>query len=90
MINETQQPTQITLSPQAERAIILSQLTEKSAMLIGFDDIAYLTAYEPSHIQKTISKRPDFPSPVKIGSKNKLFVSGDVIRWIKRNAPRFH
>lgn len=82
---------QITLSKETERGIILSQLTEKSAMLITLQDIAFLTGFEYDKIQRTISKKPDFPTPIdqNISSKKKLFVSGDVIRWIKRYSPRF-
>lgn len=81
----------ITLSKEAERGIILSQLNEQSSMLISHNDIAFLTGFEYDKVQRTISKKPDFPKPVcdELSPKNKLYVSGDVIKWIKRYSPRF-
>lgn len=82
---------QIKLSEITERRILLSQLTESSSMLISFNDIALLLNREYDTVQRNISKKPSFPKPVneEISSKDKLFLSGDVIRWIRRNTPRF-
>lgn len=80
----------ITLSPKTERAIVLSQLTEKSSMLIDLHDIAILLNCSYFHIQKTISKKPDFPKPVEnVLDRGLHFRSADVIKWIKRYTPRF-
>lgn len=86
-----QTQSKITLSEKAERGIILSQLNENSSMLINFDDVAFLTNFGYDKVQRKISKMPDFPKPIdeKVSSKDKLFVSGDVIKWIKRYSPRF-
>lgn len=84
---EQNKPEKITLSSETERAIILAQLTENSSMLLSFEDIAQMTGYKPSHIQKNISKSPSFPKEVAFGEqgKNKRYLAGDIVRWIKRH-----
>ncbi|MDO4698345.1 MAG: hypothetical protein Q4A60_06705 [Pasteurellaceae bacterium] len=83
--------SKITLSKEAERGIILSQLNENSSMLINFNDVAFLTGFGYNKVQRELSKRPDFPKSIdeEVSPKDKLFVSGDVIKWIKRYSPRF-
>lgn len=82
---------QIRLSEEAERKIVLSQLTENSSMLISLEDIALLCNRKYDIVQRNISKKSSFPKPVskEISSKDKLFLSGDVVRWLRRNTPRF-
>lgn len=78
---------QIRLSEKAERALILSQLNENSAMIINMHDIATLCGCGYDKVQDDITKRPDFPANViGINGKGLLFKSGDVIRWINRQA----
>lgn len=80
----------ITLSPKTERAIVLSQLTDKSSMLIDLNDIAILLNCSYNTVQSSISKKPDFPKPVEnVLDKGLHFLSADVIKWIKRYTPRF-
>ena len=80
----------ITLSPKTERAIVLSQLTDKSSMLIDLNDIAILLNCSYNTVQSSISKKPDFPKPVEnVLDKGLHFRSADVIKWIKRYTPRF-
>lgn len=86
---------QIKLSEKAEREFLLSQLTDKSMMLISNKDIAFLINRDEDYVRKELTKRADFPkqftlSETESGRQKLLFVAGDVIRWIKRNAPRFH
>ena len=80
---------QIKLSKSAERSIVLSQLTENSSMLINFDDLVLLLGCSYDKVQDSISKKPDFPAAVEeVNKKNKLFRSGDVIKWIKRHSAK--
>ena len=80
----------ITLSPKTEREIVLSQLTDKSSMLIDLNDIAILLNCSYNTVQSSISKKPDFPKPVEnVLDKGLHFRSADVIKWIKRYTPRF-
>ncbi|AGI32769.1 TPA: hypothetical protein PXF07_002520 [Mannheimia haemolytica] len=78
---------QIKLSEKAERALILSQLNENSAMIIDLDDVALILNCGYDYVQSKISKKPGFPEPVQgINGKSVLFKSGDVIRWVNRQA----
>ena len=80
----------ITLSKKTERTIVLSQLTDKSSMLIDLHDIAILLNCSYDTVQSTISKKPDFPKPVEnVLNRGLHFRSADVIKWIKRYTPRF-
>ncbi|HDL5118334.1 TPA: hypothetical protein PXA70_001505 [Mannheimia haemolytica] len=67
---------QIKLSEKAERALILSQLNENSAMIIDLDDVALILNCGYDYVQSKISKKPGFPEPVQgINGKSVLFKS---------------
>lgn len=64
---------QIKLSEKAERALILSQLNENSAMIIDLDDVALILNCGYDYVQSKISKKPGFPEPVQGINGNQFF-----------------
>ena len=88
---------QIQLSKKAEDKIVkavklgaLSNLTEKSENLITIEDIAVYISRHYNNVANKITKLPSFPKPVTIENNNSrpLFIAGEVVRWVKRNAKR--
>lgn len=64
---------QIKLSEKAERALILSQLNENSAMIIDLDDVALILNCGYDYVQSKISKSPVSQSQCKALTGNQFF-----------------
>lgn len=88
---------QIKLSEKAEKEIVkavklgaLAGLTEESENLITTEDIAVYISRHYNTVANKITKLPSFPKPVTIEGRNAhpLFIAGEVVRWVKRNAKR--